>query len=167
MSTRKVLGVGIRNVLPKRFVTVWCSTAVTKGEVISLDLALDVTETRTNIAEPDGDLTVKKCVADNDPLACGIAAETITVAGPLRVQFSGFVEGTDGPTCEVAAAITKGTPVGTDATAPGRIQAFTGNITATAQPFALCVNNYSAYTVAGTGQDGGIIIEDRGWFSDF
>lgn len=163
MSTRKIGGVGLYNVLPKRYTLVWCSTPVTKGDVVILDVALDVSGTRTGLAEPDGDLVVKKAVAtENDPLACGIAAETLTAAGPLRVQFSGFVQGTDGPTCEAALGIANGIPVGTDLTDPGRVQAFVGAFTATSLPFATCVN---AFTVGL--KDGGIMIEDKGWFSDY
>jgi hypothetical protein len=158
MSVRKIDGVDATNNLTKKFGTAWCSsTSITKGEVVVLDDTVTVTDAVT-AQDGGGDMVVMKATAvANQAHVVGIAAETLTAKGYLKIQLVGanFDAIPD-------AAIALGKMIGTDNTTAGRIQDFVdatavlGNVGF----FARCIN---AFTGGAGVADGGIYIFDRGW----
>ena len=143
---------GVDGVLatPNKFIEVYCSTAVNRGDVVVLELDANFA---TN------GLTVAKAGATgNLAKACGIAMETISAAGFVQIQYAGFNELA---TCEAAGGITVNAFVGTDNTAAGRIQPFgTANRTDLLDYFAVCARAYTAGD-----DDGAILIVDKGFFN--
>lgn len=155
MAIYKSDGVDAVNVFPGKFITVYCTGAVSKGDVVELDF----TATRSTDQTVDAfGISVKKAAAtDNLPFACGVATATLTAAGYVQIQYAGYNN-----SVTPDAAIAAGLPVGTDAGTAGRIQAFTGNVSATAGSFGVVVDAY----VAGAGtNDGAIFIFDKGFFN--
>lgn len=144
---------GVDGVLatPNKFIEVYCSSAaITRGDVVVL--ALDSSFATNGI-------TVAKAGATgNLALACGIAMETLTAAGPLQIQYAGFNELA---TCEAAGGITVNAFVGTDNTAAGRVQPFgSANRTDAVDYFAVCARAYTAGAA-----DGALLIIDKGFFN--
>ena len=82
---------------------------------------------------------------------------TLTAAGYVQIQYAGYCN-----SVTPDAGIAVGLPVGTDAATAGRIQAFTGNVSATAGFFGVVVDAY--VTGAGT-NDGAIFLIDKGFFN--
>jgi hypothetical protein len=144
---------GVDGVLatPNKFIEVYCSTAVTRGDVVVL--ALDA-----NFAT--NGLTVARAGATaNLSRACGIAMETISAAGFVQIQYAGFNELA---TAEAGSGgILVNGLVGTAATA-GKIEDFTDAtaVTGAVAPFAICARAYTAGD-----DDGAIIIFDKGYFN--
>jgi len=156
MAIQKVDGVDAYNNFPEKFITVYSTTAVATGDVVEIDFSA----TRSPLQGTDAvGLSVKKATASgNNPMACGVASQTIAAAGYVQIQYAGFNASC---TCEAAAGITLGQFVGTDNTAAGRVQAFSGtNRSDTADYFAVCVDAFTANTA-----DGAIIIFDKGYFN--
>lgn len=155
MAIQKFDGVDAYNNFPSKFITVWSTTAVTTGDVVEIDFSA----TRSPLQGTDAvGLSVKKATAAaNNPMACGVAAQTITAAGYVQIQYAGY---NNTCLCEAAGGITLGQFVGTDDTASGRVQPFSGNRSATSDYFAVCVDAFTASTV-----DGAIIIFDKGYFN--
>jgi hypothetical protein len=85
MAIHKVDGVDGDANFPKKFVTLHCSEAVTKGEWVSIDTG----DTTNGLGG-----SVEKALATS--LGCvgvvGVATETITAAGPLKIQTAGKFE---------------------------------------------------------------------------
>ena len=81
MAIHKIDGVDGTNNFPKKFVTLYCTGAVTKGDWVVLDLS-DTTNGRG--------ASVKKSGTSLDPTAFGVATETKTAAGNLVVQTAGL-----------------------------------------------------------------------------
>jgi hypothetical protein len=155
MAIQKADGVDAYNNFPSKFIKVYCTAAVNAGDVVELDFSA----TRSPLQGTDAvGLSVVKCpVGDNRPFACGVATETIATAGYVQVQYAGY-----NASVTPDAAIALGTFVGSDGATAGRIQAFTGNVSATAGYIGFVVDAY----VAGAGtNDGAIIILDKGFFN--
>lgn len=156
MAIQKADGVDAYNNFPSKFIKVYCTGAVNAGDVVELDFSA----TRALLQSTDAvGLSVKKAAATaNLPFACGVAAETISAAGYVQIQYAGY---NSAVRCELAAGITLGQFVGTDNTAAGRVQAFSGtNRSDSADYFAFCVDAFTADTA-----DGAIIILDKGFFN--
>jgi hypothetical protein len=156
MAIYKSDGVDAVNVFPSKFITVYSTTAVAKGDVVMIDFS--ATRSTDQTVDAVG-LSVKKATATaNTPFACGVATQTITAAGYVQIQYAGY---NNTCTCELAGGITLGQFVGTDNTAAGRVQAFSGtNRSDSADYFAVCVDAFTADTA-----DGAIIIFDKGYFN--
>ena len=157
MAIQKADGVDAYNNFPSKFIKVYCTGAVNAGDVVELDF----TATRSPLQSTDAvGLSVVKCPnggGGNRPFACGVATETISAAGYVQVQYAGY-----NAAVTPDAAIAVGTFVGGDDTTAGRVQAFTGNVSATAGYIGFVVDAY----VAGAGtNDGAIIILDKGYFN--
>ena len=145
---------GVDGVLatPNKFIEVFCSSTVTRGDVVVLAL--------------DGNfgtngLTVAKAGATaNLSRACGVAMETLSTANNfVQIQYAGLNELA---TAESGSGgITVNGLVGTAATA-GKIEDFTGAtaVTGAVAPFAICARAYTAGAA-----DGAIIIFDKGYFN--
>jgi len=156
MAIQKIDGVDAVNNFPSKFISVYSTTAVAKGDVVMIDFS--ATRSLNQTVDAFG-LSVKKATATaNTPFACGVATQTITAADYVQIQYAGF---NNTVTCELAAGITLGQFVGTDNTAAGRVQAFSGtNRSDSADYFAVCVDAFTADTA-----DGAIIIFDKGYFN--
>jgi len=89
MAIHKIDGVDGDANYPKKFVELYCSGAVTKGQWVSI----------TDTTSPNGrGQTVAVAAlgpANAEPIALviGVAAETKTAAGNLRIQTAGYCEG--------------------------------------------------------------------------
>lgn len=149
MAIHKVDGVDGNNVYPRKFIKLQASdTSGTRGQSLMVDTA-DTTN--------GAGMSVKIADAEDSRLACGIADTTWSAAGPIRVQVAGW---NDLATADSGAGITIGDNVGTGTGGGnGRIQTVAG-WTDTVNPFALCVNAFTASTA-----DGVILITDKGWFA--
>lgn len=155
MAIQKADGVDAYNNFPSKFIKVYCTGAVNAGDVVELDFSA----TRSPLQSTDAvGLSVKKAAATaNLPFACGVATETISAAGYVQVQYAGY-----NAAVTPDAAIAVGTFVGSDDANAGRIQAFAGNVSATAGHIGFVVDAY----VAGAGtNDGAIILIDKGYFN--
>ena len=93
MAIHKIDQVDGVNHFPKKFVTLQCSGAVTKGDWVAIDLddttnGLGASCEKSTTALPD--------------LVFGVATETLTAAGELRVQVAGlYGDDTQGGGCTV------------------------------------------------------------------
>ena len=83
MAIHKVDGVDGVNNFPKKFVTLYGTAAITKGDWVVIDLS-DTTNGRG--------ASVKKFAAGSslDPTAFGVATETISAAGNITIQTAGL-----------------------------------------------------------------------------
>lgn len=155
MAIQKSDGMDAYNNFPSKFITVYSTTAVAVGDVVEIDFSA----TRSPLQGTDAfGFSVKKATASaNNPMACGVATQTIAAANYVQIQYAGYNAGC---LCEAAGGITLGQFVGTDDTASGRVQPFSGNRTATSDYFAVCVDAFTASTV-----DGAVIIFDKGFFN--
>ena len=152
MAIHKIDGVDGDVNYPKKFVRLWisltASASVTKGDVLIIDHSLT-----TN---GEG-LYVKISDASDSILTVGVAAETVTNEPgatrelPVLVQTAGY-----NSDCTSAAGISIGALVSSSASGDVRTAADTTN---SAQPFAICVNDFG-----GTTNDGAILIKDQGYF---
>jgi hypothetical protein len=133
----------------KRFVGLYGTAAITKGQAV----VIDTTDT-TNGAG----FSVKKSVVDDDPLAVGVAEETTTAAGNVKIQLAGYRDDCTART----GAIAVGTMVGSAGTAGasdhGGVKQL-GTVSSTVWPFALCVDAFTDDNANGI-----ILIEDRGFY---
>lgn len=134
---------------PKKIVTALANGVITLGDVVMVET--DPT------ASPDPDVygaagfVVKSSDAVDSPLACGIAIEGATDGNPVQIQVAGF-NATGTSTGAIALNAMAGSGAGGDIS-PWATES------ATAQPFAVCVNAF-----AGTTNDGAVLIIDKGWF---
>ena len=135
---------------PARYVVLHGTAAITVGDAVVID-----TGDTTNGAG----YSVKKSALNDDPLAVGVAAETITAAGPIKVQISGYRDDCTART----GAITVGTMVGTAGTTGGDEGGVkqAGTISSTVWPFALCVDAFTDDNANGI-----LLIEDRGFYGE-
>lgn len=81
MAIHKIDGVDGVNHFPKKYVTLYCSGAVTKGDWVAIDLD----------STPNGlGASVEKATAALPDLMMGVATSTLAAAGELRVQVAGM-----------------------------------------------------------------------------
>jgi len=157
MAIQKIDGVDAVNNFPSKFISVYSTTAVAKGDVVMIDTSVNRALSQTSDAFG---LSVKKATAtDNLSTAVGIATQTITAADYVQIQYAGFCTL---PTCEAGTGITVGKFVGSSAATQGAIQEFSDAtaVTGAVAPFAFCVDAYTAGT-----NDGAIVILDKGFFN--
>jgi hypothetical protein len=157
MAIQKSDGVDAVNNFPSKFISVYSTTAVAKGDVVMIDTSVNRALSQTSDAFG---LSVKKATAtDNLSTAVGIATQTITAADYVQIQYAGFCTL---PTCEAGTGITVGKFVGSSAATQGAIQEFSDAtaVTGAVAPFAFCVDAYTAGT-----NDGAIVILDKGFFN--
>ena len=134
-----------------RIVAVYCSGAVTIGNPVAIDPA-DTTYGQGK--------SCKKNVVDDSPFVFGIAYETITAAGLVRVQVAGPIQATDAHNPKATGNITPAGKMisGNNTTTAGTIKA-AANPTVSLWPFAVCMTPYTD-----TNADGSMFIIDKGWF---
>ena len=91
MAIHKVDGVDGVNNFPKKFVTLHALAAITKGEIVAIETDTTVTDYAKNGL---GASVIKSTGTSGDEgLVLGVAAETITAAGDLKIQTAGkFVD---------------------------------------------------------------------------
>lgn len=138
------LGVTDKN---EQIITLWCEGAVTIGDVVMID---------PTITTYGLGFAVEQADEEDSPLACGIARNTLTASGFLQVQYRGttsLATADSGGAIGLKAAIGSGTGGG-----DGRCQSLTAS-SATQQPFAVCLDAFTAGTADGT-----LMLIDRGFF---
>jgi hypothetical protein len=148
MALFKRDGVDGTNHTPKRFVTVYGTAAITVGMAVVVDYS------NTDYGMGNA---VKKSALNDDPLACGVADETTSAAGPIRIQVSGLRTDCTART----GAINVGESVGSAGTTggdEGGVKAV-GTCAATIQPFAVCVDAFTDDNA-----NGQILIIDKGFW---
>ena len=85
MAVHKIDGVdGVDN-FPKKFVTLYGTAAITKGSWVMLDL----TDSTNGLG---GSVVTAAATANGEQLAFGVAAETTTAAGNIKIQTAGKFE---------------------------------------------------------------------------
>ena len=149
MSVLKLDGANGVIAYPKKIVSALANGTIAIGDVVKV-------ETDTS-ATPDPDtygaagFVVTATAESNSPLAVGVAVTAAVDLGTVQIQASGFNDA-----CTSAEAISIGEAVG--GSNNGDVRQWDTE-SATAQPFAVCVNAF-----AGTTNDGAILITDKGWF---
>jgi|3_EtaG_2_1085321.scaffolds.fasta_scaffold11026_3 hypothetical protein len=136
---------------PSKFATVYCTGAITAGNVATLDLT-DDSSGYWFLGQ-----AVEQADAIDDPMACGVACKTLTAAGELVIQISGYNTAT---TCDDSVATTVGELVGSATSGGDGRVSVVGTIASGVWPFAVCVDAHTVDTA-----DGAIMIIDKGWFS--
>ena len=153
MAIHKIDGVdGVVN-YPKKFVTLWADVAITKGDVVCVSstttygVGLSVTNTGDTLA--DGSFRV-----------AGIAAETVAIGKPVKVQTAGYnADATSGSGVIAVMLEVQFDLASTTAAKAGCLMPAAAP-TATKKAFGLCVDAFTAIDVA----DGAILIYDHGMF---
>jgi hypothetical protein len=153
MAVHKIDGVdGVVN-YPKKFVTLWASDAITKGDCVQIHES-----TTYGIG-----LTVEQCDENDSNRAVGIAMGTVADGEKVTVQVAGY---NDIATAQTV--IDLWDLVGSDTDTDGRIQCLGGHATTGAGstaltngvvPFALCIKAYTAGNA-----DGAIMVYDHGFY---
>ena len=146
MAIHKSDGVDGVNNFPKKFVTLYCSAAITKGDWVVID--------RDNTENGRGG-SVKKFegVGSLDASAFGVATETKTAAGNLIIQTAGL--------CDFAlmvANVSVGAALVCDGSTAGAASAYAGGDAAA--PCGIYVNNATSAAAASNL----VLITDQGYF---
>ena len=90
MAIHKIDQVDGVNHFPKKFVVLHALAAITKGEIVAIETDTTVTDYAKNGL---GASVIKSTGAGGDEgLVVGVAAETITAAGELKIQTAGKFE---------------------------------------------------------------------------
>lgn len=148
MSVHKIDGVdGVTN-KPRRHVVLYAAAAVTAAQVVVIDTA-DTTN--------GAGFSVKKSAVNDDPLAIGVADETVAAAREIRVQIAGYRDDCTARTGDIAVGQQVGC-AGTTAGDEGGVKDG-GTISMTVFPFALCIDAFTDDTA-----DGIILIENKGFY---
>jgi hypothetical protein len=148
MALLKRDGVDGTNHTPKRFVTLYGTAAITVGQCVVVDYS------NTDYGMGNA---VKKSAANDDPLACGVADETTTAAGPIKIQVSGLRTDCTGREGAINVNAAVGSAGGTGGE-EGGVKSL-GTVSATVQPFAVCVDAFTDDNA-----NGQILIIDKGWW---
>jgi hypothetical protein len=143
MAVHKTDGFDGRNSIPVKKTVLYCTGAVTRGDVIMIDTA-DTTN--------GAGFSIKQSDAADSPLACGVALQTLTAAGNCEIQFAGRTD-----LFTSSGAISVADLVGSDVA--GDVQTAAAP-TATLFPMGVCIDAF-----AGTTNDGIVMIFDKGFFS--
>tara|TARA_R100000353_G_scaffold67220_2_gene52292 strand:+ start:566 stop:1057 length:492 start_codon:yes stop_codon:yes gene_type:complete len=95
MAIHKVDGVDGTNNFPKKFVRLYCTGTVTKGDWVRIDL--DSSDASKNGLGATVEQVPAAASSEGDALVCGVATETLTASGYLKVQTAGlYGDGTQG-----------------------------------------------------------------------
>tara|TARA_R100001594_G_scaffold135803_1_gene177748 strand:- start:1365 stop:1853 length:489 start_codon:yes stop_codon:yes gene_type:complete len=139
MAIYKVDGVDGVNHFPKKFVRLHCTTAtIAKGDWVMIDVA-DTTNGRGNSCKQ-----TTSNVAGAEP-AFGIATETLTAAGILKVQTAGlYGDGTTGGGAATGGSVTAGSVLAAGNTvgaggAAGQVMNYAGATHVSAPPCGLAL----------------------------
>ena len=154
MAIHKIDGVDGVNHFPKKFVILYSLVAVTKGDILMLETDTTVTDYAKNGLGASVIKAVGATTTGDEGLAIvGVAAETTTAAGPVKIQTAGKFENanvhTDVTRFEGIVVI--------DGTA-GQGVAWTAATTLTL-PFAIALEDAPS-----TGAATDIMIMDKGFF---
>ena len=87
MAIHKIDGVDGDANFPKKFVTLHCLGAITKGDFVSIET--DTTVTDSEINGLGASVTPANVTGNNEKFVFGIATETLTEAGLLKIQTAG------------------------------------------------------------------------------
>ena len=98
---------------PKKFVTLFCTGAVTAGDWVQIETDSGVTDYAKNGL--GASVTKADTVADGNMAVVGVATETLTAAGDIRIQTAGKFENAN-----VADAVVAGDALVVDDTEAGR-----------------------------------------------
>ena len=90
MAIHKVDGVYGVNNFPKKFVTLHCLGAVTAGDFVCIETNTAVTDSEINGL--GASVTAANVTGNNEKFMFGIATETLTAAGSLKIQTAGKYE---------------------------------------------------------------------------
>ena len=82
MAIHKIDGVDGVNNFPKKFVTLYGTAAITAGNWVMLDVA----DTTNGLG---GSVVTAAATANGEQLVLGVAAETTTAAGNIKIQTAG------------------------------------------------------------------------------
>ena len=147
MAIHKIDGVDGDNNFPKKFVTLYCTGAVTKGDWVVIDLA-DTTNGRG--------ASVKQYAGSSlDATAFGIATETKTAAGNLVVQTAGLCD-----FANMTGSVAAGAALACDTTA-GKASTAAGGDASSPCGIYITSDGSSASVDAATNR---VIIADQGYF---
>ena len=133
---------------PKKIYTALANGTIAVGDVVKVET--DTTQTPDPDTYGAAGFIVAPTAESNSALAVGVATTAAADGEEVQVQVSGFNDA-----CTSAEAIAIGEMVG--GSANGDVRQWDTE-SATAQPFAVCVNAF-----AGTTNDGAILIIDKGW----
>ena len=135
---------------PKKIVTALANGAIAVGNVVKIETAVgQVPDPATYGA---AGFIVLVTAENNSPLACGVAVTAAADGEEVQIQISGF----NSACTPISEAIAIGETVGSAASGEIRQGDTHSN---TAQPFAVCVNDFTSATA-----DGALLIIDKGWF---
>ena len=149
MAIHKIDGVDGDNNFPKKFVTLYCTGAVTKGDWVQIETDTGVTGYAENGL--GASVTKADAVADGNMAVIGVATETKTAAGNLKVQTAGkFVD------ANVADAVNAGDALVVDDTEAGRAVKIAASDLATACGLALDAGD--------SDNNADVLIIDQGYF---
>ena len=166
MAIHKIDGVDGTNHFPRKFVTLHCSGAVTKGDWVAIDL-----DDSTNGLGA----SVEKATTALPQLVFGVATETLTAAGELVVQVAGkYGTVESGGGAEVATSVAAGDFLVASTAAAGTAveadsaTAVAGNSQANIQAALKLARIGVALAASGGGDydagETGVIIIDQGFF---
>jgi len=149
MAIHKIDGVDGVNNFPKKFVTLYCSAPITKGDWVVIDLA--------NTENGRGG-SVKKFAAGSalDATTFGIATETKTAAGNLTIQTAGL--------CDFAlmtASVAAGAALVCDGATAGAASAAAGGDAAAPCGIYVAADGSTASVAAASNL---VLIADQGYF---
>mgnify|MGYP003131491959 CR=1 FL=1 len=133
---------------PKKIYTALANGTIAVGDVVKVET--DVSQTPDPDTYGAAGFIVAPTAESNSALAVGVATTAAADGEEIQIQVSGFNDA-----CTSAEAIAIGEMVG--GSANGDVRQWDTE-SATAQPFAVCVNAF-----AGTTNDGAILIIDKGW----
>tara|TARA_R100000773_G_scaffold26367_1_gene22951 strand:- start:5671 stop:6180 length:510 start_codon:yes stop_codon:yes gene_type:complete len=148
---------------PKKFVTLHCNGAVTKGDWVRIDLdSADASKNGLGATVEQA----PAATAAGDPLVFGVATETLTASGDLKIQTAGlFGDNTaGGGAAVVGSAVTAGgkTLVVDDTGAAGQADVYASGTHTTTFPCGVSI------TAGGAGDYGTneatVMIIDQGYF---
>tara|TARA_R110002012_G_scaffold190787_1_gene358420 strand:- start:83 stop:547 length:465 start_codon:yes stop_codon:yes gene_type:complete len=154
MAIHKIDGVDAVNNFPKKFVVLHALAAVTKGDILMIETDTGVTDYNKNGLGASVAKAVGASTTGDEGLAViGVAAETITAAGPVKIQTAGKFENAN-----VHTDVTRFEGIVVlDGTA-GQGVAWTAATTLTL-PFAIALQDAPS-----TGAATDIMIMDKGFF---
>ena len=133
---------------PKKFVTLFCTGAVTAGDWVQIETDSGVTDYAKNGL--GASVTKADTVADGNMAVVGVATETLTAAGDIRIQTAGKFENAN-----VANAASAGDALVVDDTGAGRAVKIEATDLATVCGLAL---------EGPSGNLGDVMIIDQGYF---
>ena len=106
MAVHKIDGVDGVKLFPKKFVTLHGTAAITKGSWVAFDLSDETNGLGGSV------VTAPMSPAAGDPLVFGVATETITAAGEIKIQVAGkYGDNKTGGGAATDGSITAGLPL--------------------------------------------------------